>query len=145
MFASGEVGQAFAVDRKAMRSNMTQLALGRRHLGLPGSYLRRLANISHQHDFLFGAEAGAAHFAELPSAVVFTPTRTPAVADILQPTPSLLEWIGARSSVGYGRLQLLGSADVIEAAGAPTPSRPATTCWWTAPSRTTTASRWAAG
>ena len=122
VFASGEVGQVFAADRKAMRSNMTQLRLGDATSAYR-SYLRRLANMADEHDFLFGAEACVADFAAYHP-LWFTRTRTPAVADILQPTPSLLEWMERVSSVGHGRFEPLGAADAIEVARRAEPEPP---------------------
>ncbi len=101
---------------------MTQLRLGDATSAYR-SYLRRLANMADEHDFLFGAEACVADFAAYHP-LWFTRTRTPAVADILQPTPSLLEWMERVSSVGHGRFEPLGSADAIEVARRADPEPP---------------------
>lgn len=122
VFASGEQGQAFAADRKAMRTNMTQLRLGDATSAYR-SYLRRLAHMADEHDFLFGSEACVADFAAYHP-LWFTRTRTPAVADILQPTPSLLEWMERVSSVGHGRFEPLAAADAIEVARRADPEPP---------------------
>ncbi|WP_332813600.1 glutathione S-transferase family protein [Ramlibacter sp.] len=114
VFSSGEAGQAFAADRKAMRTNMTHLRLGDATSAYR-SYLRRLAHMADEHDFLFGSEACVADFAAYHP-LWFTRTRTPAVADILQPTPSLLEWMERVSSVGHGRFEPLDAADAVEVA-----------------------------
>ncbi|WBY02004.1 glutathione S-transferase family protein [Ramlibacter tataouinensis] len=122
MFQSAEIGQAFATDRKAMRSNMTQLRLGDATSAYR-SYLRRLAYMADEHDFLFGSEACVADFAAYHP-LWFTRTRTPAVADILQPTPSLLEWMERVSSVGHGRFEPLAAADAVEVARRADPEPP---------------------
>ena len=57
------------------------------------SYLRRVANMADEHDFLFGAEPCVADFAAYHP-LWFTRTQAPALADILQPTPSVLRLDG---------------------------------------------------
>lgn len=122
VFSSGEVGQAFAADRKAMRANMTHLRLGDATSAYR-SYLRRLASMADEHDFLFGADACVADFAAYHP-LWFTRTRTPAVADILQPTPSLLEWMERVSAAGHGRFEPLAAADAVEVARRADPEPP---------------------
>ncbi|KQT10764.1 glutathione S-transferase family protein [Ramlibacter sp. Leaf400] len=114
LFPSAEVGQAFMADRKAMRTNMTQLRLGDATSAYR-SYLRRIAHMTDEHDFLFGAEPCLADFAAYHP-LWFTRTRTPVLADILQPTPSLLEWMERMSAFGHSRFEELSAQDAVTVA-----------------------------
>ena len=114
MFPSEAVAQAFLADRKAMRSNMTQLRPADATSAYR-SYLRRIAHMADEHDFLFGAEPCIADFATYHS-LWYTRHRAPVMADILQPTPSLLEWMDRMAALGEGRPEPFTSADAITVA-----------------------------
>jgi len=103
VFPSPEVGQAFFADRKLMRTNMTALRLPDA-MSAYRSYLRRVANMADEHDFLFGADA--------------------CLADFLQPTPSLLEWMERVSAFGHGRFEKLSSEDAVAVAEHAEPQPP---------------------
>ncbi len=122
VFPSPEVGQAFFADRKAMRTNMTALRLPDA-MSAYRSYLRRVANMADEHDFLFGADACLADFAAYHP-LWFTRTMTPALADILQPTPSLLEWMERVSAFGHGRFEKLSAEDAVAVAEHAEPQPP---------------------
>ncbi|TFZ00910.1 glutathione S-transferase family protein [Ramlibacter henchirensis] len=114
LFPTPEIGQAFFADRKAMRTNMTQLRLGDATSAYR-SYLRRVAHMADEHDFLFGAEPCVADFAAYHP-LWFTRMRTPVLADILQATPSLLEWMERMSALGHGRFEKLSPEDALTVA-----------------------------
>jgi len=144
MFAGAppEAARAFAEDRKAMSGGMTRLRPGDAASAYR-SYLRRIAHMAEEHDFLFGAAPCTADFAAYHP-LWFTRTRVPGMAPILDATPAVLEWMD--------RVAALATA-APRSSARPTPSRwprrltpcpRVPTCWWTAPSRTTMASRWAA-
>jgi len=114
LFPDEATAQAFLADRKAMRTNMTQLRPGDATSAYR-SYLRRVAHMADEHDFLFGAEPCLTDFS-VYHALWFTRTRTPAAADILQATPSLLEWMERMAALGHGRPEPLSAADAIEVA-----------------------------
>ncbi|GAC1526366.1 MAG: glutathione S-transferase family protein [Ramlibacter sp.] len=114
MFPSEAVAQAFMADRKAMRSNMTQLR-AEDATSAYRSYLRRIAHMADEHPFLFGAEPCIADFAAYHP-LWYTRHRAPVMADILQPTPSLLEWMDRMAALGQGRPVPLASADAITVA-----------------------------
>ncbi|HYF42497.1 MAG TPA: glutathione S-transferase family protein [Ramlibacter sp.] len=114
LFPDPATAQAFAADRKAMRTNMTQLRPGDAASAYR-SYLRRVAHMADEHDFLFGAEPCVADFAAYHP-LWFTRTRTPAAADILQATPSLLEWLDRMATLGHGRPEKFTAQDAIEVA-----------------------------
>jgi glutathione S-transferase len=111
---AAQVAQDFIADRKAMRVNMTQLRLGDATAAYR-SYLRRVAHMADEHDFLFGAEPCLADFAAYHP-LWFTRERAPALAGILQPTPSLVEWLDRMAALGHGRHEALSSADAIDVA-----------------------------
>lgn len=119
MFPNAEVGQAFMADRKAMRVNMTQLRLPDATSSYR-SYLRRVAHMADEHDFLFGAEPCVADFAAYHP-LWFTRERTPVLADILQATPSLIEWMDRMKALGHGRMEKLSAEDAIQVAATAEP------------------------
>ncbi|HEY1228302.1 MAG TPA: glutathione S-transferase family protein, partial [Ramlibacter sp.] len=79
------------------------------------SYLRRIAHMADEHDFLFGAEPCVADFATY-HALWYTRHRAPAMADILQPTPTMLEWMDRMAALGEGRPEPFTSGDAITVA-----------------------------
>lgn len=109
-----EAAKAFADDRKSMSVNMVRLRPADATSAYR-SYLRRIANMADEHDFLFGMEACVADFATYHP-LWFTRTRTPAVADILTVTPSVLEWMDRMAAIGPGLAEKFTSADAIEVA-----------------------------
>jgi glutathione S-transferase len=114
LFTDPAVAQAFGADRKAMRTNMTQLRSADATSAYR-SYLRRVAHMADEHDFLFGADPCVADFS-VYHPLWFTRVRTPAMADILTPTPSLLEWMERMQVLGHGTATQLSPGDAIAVA-----------------------------
>jgi glutathione S-transferase len=114
LFTDPAIAQAFMADRKAMRTNMTQLR-PQDAASAYRSYLRRIAHMADEHDFLFGAEPCVADFATYHP-LWFTRTRVPAVADILNATPSVGEWMERIAALGHGTMHRLDAADAITVA-----------------------------
>ena len=115
--APPEAAKAFAEDRKAMSGNMVRLRPGDATSAYR-SYLRRLANMVDEHDFLFGAEPCVADFAAYHG-LWYTRVQVPVLADILSATPSVGEWMQRMEAIGHGAMTKLSSADAIAvAAGA---------------------------
>ncbi|HZY18544.1 MAG TPA: glutathione S-transferase family protein [Ramlibacter sp.] len=114
MFPDAAVAQAFMNDRKAMRANMTQLRPADATSAYR-SYLRRIAHMADEHDFLFGAEPCVADFAAYHP-LWYTRHRASSMAGILQPTPSLLEWMDRMAALGHGRAEKLSPGDAITVA-----------------------------
>jgi glutathione S-transferase len=111
--------QAFASDRGAMARNMARL--------LPGdatsayrSYLRRIANMADEHDFLFGIEPCVADFAAYHG-IWFTRTQVPVLADVLNATPSVNEWADRVEAIGHGASTELAAVDAVALAAAAEP------------------------
>ena len=122
MFPDPAVAQAFLADRKAMRINMTQLRPADATSAYR-SYLRRVAHMADEHDFLFGAEPCVADFAAY-HALWYTRHRAPGMADILQATPSLIEWMERMAALGHGRAEKLSSEDAVTVAEKAEPMPP---------------------
>jgi glutathione S-transferase len=124
MFGEGpaEFAKAFADDRKAMRVNMPRL-LPADAASAYRSYLRRIAHMADEHDFLFGIEPCVADFAAYHP-LWFTRVRTPAMADILTATPSVVEWMERIAAIGHGVSEKFTSAEAIEVANNTQPREP---------------------
>ncbi len=112
--APPEALQAFASDRKAMRTNMTVLRPADATSAYR-SYLRRIASMVEEHDFLFGAEPCVADLATYHS-LWFTRERVPALAGILDATPAVGEWMDRIAALGHGRSERLSAEDAITVA-----------------------------
>lgn len=125
MFAGAppEVARAFGEDRKAMSGGMTRLRPGDAASAYR-SYLRRIAHMVEEHDFLFGTAPCVADFAAFHP-LWFTRTRVPAMADILEATPAVSEWMDRMAALGHGDSGKFSAAEAIEVASAavPVPAR----------------------
>jgi glutathione S-transferase len=117
-----EFAKSFAEDRKAMSANMHRLRPADASCAYR-SYLRRIAHMADEHDFLFGIEPCVADFAAYHP-LWFTRVRTPAMADILSATPSVIEWMERMAAIGPGRPEKFTSADAIEVASKAEPRAP---------------------
>jgi len=117
-----EVAKAFGEDRKAMSSNLVRLRPGDATSSYR-SYLRRIANMADEHDFLFGMEPCVADFAAYHG-IWFTRQQVPLLADILNTTPSVNEWAERVAAIGHGVSTHLTSADAVALAAATEPAPP---------------------
>lgn len=120
--APPEAAKAFADDRKAMATNMVRLRPGDATCAYR-SYLRRIANMADEHDFLFGMEPCVADFAAYHG-IWFTRTQVPALADILNATPSVSEWAQRVAAIGHGPMTQLASDAAVAIAAANEPQPP---------------------
>ena len=120
--APPEAQKAFAEDRKAMSSGMVRLRPGDATSAYR-SYLRRLANMVDEHDFLFGAEPCVADFAAYHG-VWYTRTQVPVLADILNATPSVGEWMNLMEAIGHGAMTKFDGSSALAVAHAATPQAP---------------------
>jgi glutathione S-transferase len=120
--APPEAAKAFGEDRKAMAANMARLRPGDATSAYR-SYLRRLANMVDEHDFLFGMEPCVADFAAYHG-IWHTRTQVPPLADILHATPSVAEWANRMEAIGHGAMSKLSSGDAIAIAAAAEPAPP---------------------
>jgi glutathione S-transferase len=120
--APPQAAQAFADDRKAMAVNMARLRPGDATCAYR-SYLRRIANMADEHDFLFGMEPCVADFAAYHG-IWFTRTQVPVLADILNATPSVGEWAQRVEAIGHGPMTQLAAEAAIAIAAANEPQPP---------------------
>jgi glutathione S-transferase len=112
--APPEAAKAFSEDRKAMTANLVRLRPGD-GTSAYRSYLRRIAHMVEEHDFLFGLEPCIADFATYHP-LWYTRVQVPPLADILNATPAVLEWMERVAAVGHGTMEKLDSAAAIEVA-----------------------------
>ena len=116
MFASAppEAARAFGEDRKAMSGAMVRLRPADATAAYR-SYLRRIAHMAEEHEFLFGAEPCVADFAAYHP-LWFTRTLVPVVADVLNATPAVVEWMDRIAAIGHGGMDRFKAADAIAVA-----------------------------
>jgi glutathione S-transferase len=122
--APPEVAKAFGEDRKAMSSNTVRLRPGDATSAYR-SYLRRIAHMVEEHEFLFGAQPCVADFAAYHP-LWFTRTQVSPLADILNATPAVAEWMDRLEgmSIGPGALDSLEAADAVRVASDAQPMPP---------------------
>lgn len=120
--APPEAAKAFAEDRKAMSSNLVRLRPGDATSAYR-SYLRRIANMADEHDFLFGAAPCVADFAAYHG-IWYTRTQVPLLADVFNATPSVGEWANRMAAIGHGPSTRMEAVAAVEFAAAcdPQPS-----------------------
>jgi glutathione S-transferase len=112
--------KAFGEDRKAMAGTMVRLRPADATSAYR-SYLRRIAHMVEECDFLFGAEPCVADFATYHP-LWFTRERVPLLADILNATPAVIEWMERLGEIGHGVVDKeLDSGDAIAVAKAAQP------------------------
>ena len=121
MFADAppEVAKAFSADRAAMSVGLTRSRPGDATAAYK-SYLRRLAHMLDQQDFLLGSTPCVADFAAYHP-LWFTRTRVRVMADILQATPSVLAWMDRMAAIGHGPVEKFSAAQAIAECAASTP------------------------
>jgi glutathione S-transferase len=117
--APPEAAKAFAEDRKAMNSNMVRLRPGDATSAYR-SYLRRIAHMAEEHEFLFGTEPCVADFAAYHG-LWYTRVQVPIMADILNATPAVAEWMDRMAAIGHGAMDKFTSADALTVAKAAEP------------------------
>lgn len=109
-----EVGKAFLEDRKAMHTNLVRLRPGDATSAYR-SYLRRIAHMVEEHDYLFGLEPCVADFATYHP-LWFTRRQASPLADILNATPAVLEWMDRMEAIGHGTMEPFDGAMAIDVA-----------------------------
>jgi glutathione S-transferase len=122
MFADAppEAARAFGEDRKAMSANMTRLRPADATSAYK-SYLRRIAHMVEEHDFLFGKEPCVADFSAYHP-LWFSRVRVPVMADILNHTPAVIEWMDRMAALGHGHMEKFNAAGAIALAAASAPA-----------------------
>lgn len=120
--APPEAAKAFGEDRKAMSANMVRLRPADATSAYR-SYLRRIANMVEEHDYLFGAEPCVADFSTY-HALWYTRVQVPLLADILNATPAVAEWMDRLAAIGHGNPDPFRAADAITVAQGAEPMPP---------------------
>jgi glutathione S-transferase len=115
-----EAAQAFTADRVAMRSGMASLRPDDATAAYR-SYLRRLANMLHEQDYLLGSEPCVADFAAYHP-LWFSRVVNPAMAGILDATPGVLAWMDRMAALGHGQMGKLTSEQAVAIAAAAEPA-----------------------
>jgi glutathione S-transferase len=117
--APAETAKAFGEDRKSMSANLVRLRPADATSAYR-SYLRRIAHMAEEHDFLFGTEPCVADFATYHS-LWYTRVQVPVLADILAATPAVGEWMDRIAAIGHGGMEKFNSGDAIKVANAAGP------------------------
>jgi glutathione S-transferase len=113
--APPEVAKAFGEDRKAMAGSMVRLRPADATSAYR-SYLRRIAHMVEEHEFLFGAQPCVADFSAYHP-LWYTRMQVPLLADILNATPAVLEWMERLAVIGHGIMdKQLESGDAVTVA-----------------------------
>ncbi len=112
------MAKAFAVDRAAMRGGAPRMYPGDATAAYK-SYLRRIANLLDEQDFLFGEAPCLADFA-CYHPLWFT-RNIPPIADIFNATPNVLPWMDRMAAIGHGASKPLASGEAVGIAAAATP------------------------
>ncbi|WP_119964795.1 glutathione S-transferase family protein [Simplicispira lacusdiani] len=109
-----EAAKAFAEDRREMSAGTLRLRPADATAAYR-SYLRRIAHMVEEHDFLFGAEPCVADFATYHP-LWFTRVCTPAMAGIFEPVPAVVEWMDRIAALDGGRMEKFSAQDAITVA-----------------------------
>lgn len=109
-----EAAKAFSEDRKAMRTNLIGLRPGDATSAYR-SYLRRIAHMVEEHDYLFGLEPCIADLSTYHP-LWFTRHRATPLAGIFNATPAIAEWMDRMAALGHGTMEAFDSASAIEVA-----------------------------
>lgn len=115
-----EAMQAFAEDRKTMSAGLMRQR-PQDAAAACKSYLRRLSDMLDDRPFVLGDIPCIADFA-MYHPLWFLRLRTPVLADILDLTPAVLDWMDRMAAMGHGEFEKLSPAEAIAVAAAATPA-----------------------
>lgn len=118
--APPDAAKAFGEDRKAMnvgvaRQRPADAAAAYR------SYLRRMSDMLDDWPFLLGDVPCIADFSMFHP-LWFTRHRTSVMADILEATPAVLEWMDRMTAIGHGLMEKSSAVEAIAVAAAAAPA-----------------------
>jgi hypothetical protein len=117
--AGPDAAKAFGADRAAMRVATPRLRPGDA-AGAYRSYLRRLANMLEEQDYLLGGQPCVADFAAYHP-LWFTRSQTSVMADILDATPGVVAWLDRMAAIGHGSTTRLDAEGAISIAARSVP------------------------
>ncbi|MDB5966260.1 MAG: glutathione S-transferase family protein [Polaromonas sp.] len=118
--APPEVAKAFGEDRKAMNVGVARLRSADAAAAYR-SYLRRISDMLDDWPFLLGDVPCIADFA-MYHPIWFTRHRTSVLADILDATPAVLEWMDRIAAIGHGTMEKFSAAEAIAVAAQAVPA-----------------------
>ncbi len=118
--APADVVKAFGADRNAMAQGMTRLRPADATAAYK-SYLRRLANMLEDQNFLLGSTPCVADFAAYHP-LWFTRRRVPGLAGILAATPGVQAWMDRMEALGPDDVTPLDATEAIAVCAASTGS-----------------------
>ena len=121
MFGSAppEAAKAFFEDRRAM--NLGVRLRPADAAAAYKSYLRRISDMLGDWPFVLGEVPCIADFS-LYHPLWYTRTRTSVLADVLDATPAVLDWMDRMAAIGHGQMEKFSAADAIAVAAAATPA-----------------------
>ncbi|WP_309682424.1 glutathione S-transferase family protein [Polaromonas sp.] len=118
--APPEVAKAFIDDRKAMAVGLARLRPADAAAAYK-SYLRRMSDMLDDLPFLLGEMPSICDFA-MYHPLWFTRIRASVLADILNATPAVLDWMDRMAAIGHGSMEKFSAADAIAVAAASMPA-----------------------
>lgn len=108
----GQVAKAFGEDRARMRVAVPRVPVPDATAAYR-SYLRRLSSMLEDQPFLLGLAPCLADFSAYHP-LWFTRTQASAMADILEATPVVLEWMDRMAAIGNGSMEKFTAQGAIE-------------------------------
>ena len=111
MFTSPEMAKAFGADRGAMAAGMNRLRPADATAAYK-SYLRRISNMLDGQDFLMGNTPCVADFSTYHP-LWFSRVRVSVMADILDATPQVLQWMDRMAALGHGSFDKMTATEAI--------------------------------
>ncbi len=118
--APPEAVKAFAEDRKAMSAGMARQR-PQDAAAAYRSYLRRLSDMLDDRPFMLGDMPCITDFS-IYHPLWFTRVRTSVMADILNATPAVLDWMDRMAAIGHGTMEKFSAHEAIAVAAASTPA-----------------------
>jgi glutathione S-transferase len=118
--APPEAAQAFALDRKAMSAGMARQR-PQDAAAAYRSYLRRLSDMLDDRPFMLGDMPCITDFA-VYHPLWFTRVRTSVLANLLDATPAVLDWMDRMAAIGHGAMEKFSARQAIDVAAASTPA-----------------------
>jgi glutathione S-transferase len=111
MFDSLDTAKAFGADRGAMSVGMYRLKPADAAAAYR-SYLRRISNMLDGNAFLMGNTPCVADFSAYHP-LWFTRVCVPVMADILDATPNVLQWMDRMAALGHGSKEKISATEAI--------------------------------
>jgi len=118
--APPEAAKAFVDDRQAMSASMANLGPADAAAACK-SYLRRLSDMLDDRPFVLGEVPCITDFS-MYAPLWFTRIRTSVLADILNATPAVLDWMDRMAAIGHGTMEKFSAHEAIAVAAASQPA-----------------------